>query len=303
MALEPSDEHPVRLQIWERYATGKYTLASLARALNAEGHTIRGRPFTKFTLHEILRRDLDVKFGGLPREVYERVQSILASRKGKMIGKRRHRYLFADMARCAECGERMIGRAFWRPGASEPVLQVKHPDRGCKHGIRNESMLRERIGEWLDGWRLPGDVRARIARYLRRKAPADPDAARRRRVEVAIEQLRKQHQWGALTDQDFLTEHATLAQTLAELAPPTVPAPPSTEALKMADRIGSVWRKVSDERRREFLFEWFSEIRIAADGALTMVPRSVYAPIVYAAVANVVVPVGCAGFEPATLRM
>lgn len=38
-------------------------------------------------------------------------------------------------------------------------------------------------------------------------------------------------------------------------------------------------------------------MRVAPDGALTMVPRSVYAPIVYAATSVVIGPVGCAGLH------
>ncbi len=288
MSLERTAEHALRIRIWNDYATGKYTLATLADRLTAEGHSIRSRPFTKFTLHEILRRNVDVRIGGLSRETYDRVQAILASRRDAMakVGKRRRSYLFADLARCADCGERFIGRALWRPGATAPILQLKHPLRGCRHGIRNEDLIRDRIGQWLDGWCLPSDVRVRIARYLRRRAAGDPHAERRGRVEAAIARLRKQHEWGAIPDGDFLEEHTRLASTLAELAPPAIVPAPSEDALKLADQIGTAWGRVSDERRREFLTEWFTAIRIARDGGITMVPREQYAPIVYAAVSR-----------------
>ena len=303
MSLERTTDHPLRLRIWEEYATGAYTLASLADRLNAEGRTFRrGRPFTKFTLHEVLRRDVDVRLGGLAPEVYERVQSILASRRRAMakVGQRRRGYLLADLARCAKCGERFIGRAFWRPGATAAITQLKHAPRGCGRGIRSERVLASRIGEWLDEWRLPGDVRTRIARYLRRRGALDPNAGHRRRLEAAVARLRKQHEWGAITDAEFLREHGILAKSLADLGPAAVIPPPSEDALKLAASVGRAWRSVSDERRKQFLTEWFAEVRLAPDGRITMVPREQYRPIVYAAVVGTV---GCAGFEPATSAM
>ena len=57
---------------------------------------------------------------------------------------------------------------------------------------------------------------------------------------------------------------------------------------------------VSDETRRRFLSQWFSEIRIAPDGAVTVVARDAYRPIVLAAAVGTV---GDAGFEPATSAM
>ncbi len=303
MTLEPTEEHAARLHIWELYASGAFTMATLAERLNAEGLTIRGRPFTKFTLHEILRRDIDLRLGGLSLETYNRARAVLASRRkaAAKLGQRRRRYLFADLVRCADCGERYIGRAFWTPGAVEPVLQVKHSRRGCRRGVRREGVLRDRIGQWLDTWHLPGDVRARIAQYLNGRRPLDPHAERRRQLEEAISRLRKQHLWAAVSDRDFQTEHGRLASELADLGPVSIAPAPSEEALKLATRIGKAWAHVSDETRRKFLTEWFSEIRLAPDGGLTMVPREAYRAIVYAA--QQVATVGCAGLEPATPAM
>ena len=234
------------------------------------------------------------------------MQSILSARRAAMvkINRRRRPYLFADLARCAVCGSRYIGRAYWRAGATAAVLRIKHARRGCRERTeRNEDLIRERIGAWLDGWRLPSDVRVRIARYLRRRVAADPHIDSRKRIETAIARLRKQHEWGAIPDREFLEEHTKLAARLAELGPATIVPPPSPEALRLADRIGTAWRRVPDERRREFLTEWFTAIKVAADGAITMVPREQYAPIVYAASEADAVTVGCAGLEPATSAM
>lgn len=301
MRLKPAAGLAVRLRAWERYASGRYTLATLAHEFSLEGVTIRGRTLTRFSVYEILSSDVDLQYGGLAPETHTRAREILASHRLAVAktGQRRHTYLFADLVRCATCGERYIGRAFWRPGKAEPELQLKHAPRGCRHGIRSEAALNERIARWLDSWRLPANARARVARFVAKRAAVDPNVERRKQLEGAVERLRKQHEWGVIADSAFLAEHTTLNRALVELGPAAIVPPPSADALKMAERIGQAWRKVSDETRRRFLSEWFSELRLSRDGGVTMVPREPYRAIVYAAVGTV----GDAGFEPATSAM
>jgi hypothetical protein len=130
------------------------------------------------------------------------------------------------------------------------------------------------IAAWLDSWKLPGDVRTRIARFVATRASLDPNADRRRQLEAVLERLRKQHEWGLIADSTFLEEHRRLKRSLVELGPAAIVPPPSADALKMAAHIGGAWRRVSDETRRRFLGEWFAELRIEADGRVTMVPAS-----------------------------
>ena len=115
----------------------------------------------------------------------------------------------------------------------------------------------------------------------------------RRQLEAVLERLRKQHEWGVIADSAFLAEHARVKRSLVELGPAAIVPSPSADALKMAAHIGGAWRRVSDETRRRFLGEWFAELRIEADGRVTMVPREPYHAKVYAAVGTV----GDAGFE------
>ena len=124
------------------------------------------------------------------------------------------------------------------------------------------------------------------------RATVDADHERRRQLEAAAERVRKQHEWGALTDRAFLEEHGRLQRELADLGPVAVVPPVPADALKLADHIGEAWRDVSDDMRRRFLSEWFSEVRIAADGLVTVVAREAYKPIVLAAAVGTVGDVG-----------
>src|SRR6266545_3158288 len=171
--LEPiAPQLAVRLLAWRLYATGDYTHATLAADLNGRGHRIdyRGtdRPFTRFTVTEILRSRFDLKLGGLERDVYDRALEVAARHRiNEHVGQRRHEYLFAGLARCAECGESYWGRTqVTKAGLRR--RQLVHAPRGCRRGMPSEERLERIVGAWLATWRLPADARARVARYLRR---------------------------------------------------------------------------------------------------------------------------------------
>ena len=55
------------------------------------------------------------------------------------------------------------------------------------------------------------------------------------------------------------------------------------EALLLAETVGTAWQFASTQTRRAFLTEWFSEVRLRADGGLDVVPREAVREVVYAA--------------------
>jgi DNA invertase Pin-like site-specific DNA recombinase len=78
MTLEAvPDVVAIRLLAWRLYAQGDMTFATVADELGRRGHRIyaRGaeRAITRFTVSEILSKDLDLRYGGLDRDTYERV--------------------------------------------------------------------------------------------------------------------------------------------------------------------------------------------------------------------------------------
>ncbi len=222
------------------------------------------------------------------------------------VRQRRHPHLFASIVRCGDCGETFWGKPYWRPGRAEPELRLIHAPRGCRRGVKSEKYLGERIAEWLGRWHIGADSRVRIARALARRRPSDNgELVRRRHLELELEQLRKQHQWGAIEDRKFLAERGRIVRDLAAIRPEADPDDRIVdEALKLASRIGEAWQAASDDVKRRFLEEWFAEIRIERDGWLRIVPRPPYREVVLeAATANEVSMVGAAGIEPATSRM
>ena len=114
---------PTVRMIFTMYADGK-TVAEIVSALNAEGlRTLRGRKFTKNSLHSILKNEKYIGVynnlgrhveGGVPRiiddELFWRTQEMLKNNKrapAKVHAKAD--YLLSDKLFCGECGGPMFG--------------------------------------------------------------------------------------------------------------------------------------------------------------------------------------------------
>jgi site-specific DNA recombinase len=114
---------PVVTWLFEWFASGEYSLKSLARKAYAEGFRFRKsqNKVPVATLQKILRKriymgDFDyagVRYPGsheplVPRETWERVQDILNGRQMK-VGKGRREFAYSGMVRCGHCGCSLVG--------------------------------------------------------------------------------------------------------------------------------------------------------------------------------------------------
>jgi DNA invertase Pin-like site-specific DNA recombinase len=79
--IVPNGDAPTITRLFEEFATGRYSLKSLAAKARAEGWTIGGRPLYKSTLHQILRKRIytgDFEWNG---EVYSGTHQPLVDRE------------------------------------------------------------------------------------------------------------------------------------------------------------------------------------------------------------------------------
>lgn len=299
MRLEPDAGAAVRIHAWQRYATGEVTFATLADELNRGGYRIvwRGheRPFTRWTIVEFFRSRVDLEVGGLDPAIYERARTILTERAttSAKVALRRHAYLFAGVARCAECGESFWGRMSTNRHKPRPYAQLYHAPRGCRRGAHSEEKLVRQMGDWLQTWALPKDAVVRIARYVNRVSAEDDRASRRRQLGNELERVRNLYRWGDLGERDFIAQRSAIQHAIDALGSDIVARPPSREALQLASEIGTAWNAVSAPTRRRFIEEWFEQILVHRDGHVVVVPREAVRGIVYAA------QVGIAGNAPA----
>ena len=115
---------PIVTKIFEWFASGEYSLRTLAQKAYGEGFLFRKSrskiPLT--TLQKILRKRIytgEFNYGGelyqgsheplITREVWNRVQAILDGRHATRHRKVRHDFVYSGMVRCGHCGCSMVG--------------------------------------------------------------------------------------------------------------------------------------------------------------------------------------------------
>jgi DNA invertase Pin-like site-specific DNA recombinase len=113
---------PTIIDMYERFATGRYSLEGLVAELRAEGVTFRGRKIFKSLVHQILRNRLyvgefdwdGVTYPGnheplVTRECWERVQELLDKRAETKVRKVKHDFAFSGLVHCGHCGCLLVG--------------------------------------------------------------------------------------------------------------------------------------------------------------------------------------------------
>jgi DNA invertase Pin-like site-specific DNA recombinase len=109
-------------QMYERYATGKYSLDEIVELAHGDGLAYRksGAPVPKSTVHKILGNRVysgDFDFDGVtykgkyepivPRELWEQVQQVLSGRRNKK--SRKEHLPFSGLLTCGYCGCALVG--------------------------------------------------------------------------------------------------------------------------------------------------------------------------------------------------
>ncbi len=127
-----------------------------------------------------------------------------------------------------------------------------------------------------DGWRQA------VLRSLAKEGPQPDHSLEIGRVDGALANLRKQHLWGAVSDEEFQAEYQSLKRKRSALEPrPSSPATPDLErAVQLLRDLPALWQHpgVTPGQRRDLVRKMFEEIRLR-DGELTAVqPRPQYAP-------------------------
>ena len=122
-----------------------------------------------------------------------------------------------------------------------------------------------------------------MLRALAREAPQPDNTLEMNRVDAALANLRKQHLWGAISDDTFKEEFRELEHQRRAWTTP----PPQTRTLdldKAADllkQLPALWQHpgVTLEQRRELVREVFEEIRIREGALVAVKPRPSYTPL------------------------
>ena len=116
------DTAPAITDLFQRFATGTYSIKALVAELKTEGVTLRGRRLCSSTTHQILRKRLymgDFDWDGttyqgtheplVARECWEHVQKLLDARAENKTRKVKHEFPYTGLIRCGHCGCLMVG--------------------------------------------------------------------------------------------------------------------------------------------------------------------------------------------------
>ena len=128
-----------------------------------------------------------------------------------------------------------------------------------------------------DGWRQA------VLRALANEGPQPDHSIEIGRIEGALSNLRKQHMWGAVSDEEFQAEYQSLKRQRTALEPrPSSPGTPDLErAAELLRDLPALWQHpgVTLEQRRDLVREVFEEIRLREGELSAVQPCPQYAPL------------------------
>ena len=307
--LVPDDETmPVLIHLLGEYATGMHSFKTLAQDLNAKGYrTSKNQPFTESSISTVLNNrfysGMAIYHRGQPDEevfegvhdVPEEVRELWAKCQDVRSVKRRpgqpsprlkqqRVYPLTGVLICDGCGEPFHGAT--KHSRNRQTRRMAHSWHRCSMGPRSvdakrmESEFAEKVLNCIqldEGWRVP------VLKALMNEGPKPDHGLEIRRIEGAIANLRKQHLWGAIGDEEFKMEHQTLQQQLRTVTLPASPKmmPNLDHASDLLQNLPALWQHpgVSPEHRREMAREVFQEIRLSEGKLVAVKPKPEYAPL------------------------
>ena len=302
---------PALLNLLRDYTTGNFSFRDVADRLNAQNFQTRTRrPFTGASIRDVLENCFYegkvVYHLGLSDEVvvdgtHEVTQEITklwlkrqetkARRRnttaGHPRGQTRH-FPFARVLTCQRCGDPYYGEAV-RSGEKED-LRLSHERRGsgrhCDARPRSRSvpaLMDQMARRVMPHMKLDSTWKARITAVLRAEEPEEHDNGQQDRLQRALENLRKQHKWGDLTDLEYRRERDPLMRQLRTVDwPQVLPELPNLErAATLLEDLPTLWMHsgVTHEQRESLIREVFRRITIDGKEFVSFEPQPAYVPL------------------------
>ena len=299
---------PALLQLLRGYTSGKFSFRTLAQDLNAKGYlTSDGRPFTESSISTALnnrfydgkavyhrgRPDEQIRDGvhHVPpevRDLWRRCQEVRREqgRRGRPSPPTREQriYPFTGVMICDNCEETYHGVTKYWHDHSYPRMAHSWRRCGSRPSSVSEPAVEEEFAERVLGYvELDGGWRKAVLRALANEGPKPDHALDIKRIQGALANLRKQHLWGAIGDDQFKSEHQELQRQIRNMEETTPPAvtPNLDRSAKLLQDLPALWRHpgVTPEQRRELVREVFQEIRLREGRLVAVKPKPSYQPL------------------------
>jgi len=301
---------PALVLALREYAPGNSSERDVADRLNAQGHRTRnGRLFTGYNIRDVLgnrfyegkvvyhagRADEKVIEGDheVPQEVrvlWQRCQDVKKSRANNSAGHPReenHVYPFSRILKCGLCGSPYHGEAVHHRGHTD--LRLTHErrtsGRNCDAWPRSCSVkqLSQEFGERvLTHMHLDRDWKTLVVAALQGESQKSDSRGQQERITRAMENLRKQHLWGDITDDDYRRERTALDLHLKAIAPKVCTDLPNLErSAQILNDLPALWSHpgVTNEEREALVKEVFVRITVDGRALASIEPKPIYAPL------------------------
>jgi len=299
---------PALLTVLKGYASGKHSFLTLAQKLNSQGlRTSKGKPFTESSISTVLnnrfyqgeviyhRGKPDEKVIPGAHEVSEEVKQLWnlcqVVRQDKNSpgqpsppSREQRIYPLTGVLICDGCGEAFHGVGHHSGGRIHP--RMIHSWHRCDISPRSvpaykvEKEFGERVLGCIslnEGWR------SLVLRAMANEGPEPDREPEIKRIDGALANLRKQHIWGVVSDQEFKDEFSDLQRQRRALEPkPSVRSTPNLDrAAELLTDLPALWEHpgVTPLQRRELAREVFDEIRVREGMLVAVRPRPEYAPL------------------------
>jgi DNA invertase Pin-like site-specific DNA recombinase len=230
LLVVPEEAEAVR-RVWQELE--KLSLIQVADLMNREGVPHRG-PWSRESVKDIARRGRmylgfvvekrgrDERPGRhepiLSEAQYRRTIAAIAART--RVGNKPspfRSYALRGLVYCA-CGTRMRGEAHLQRGTE--IRYYRCPTLGCHARRCPADLVEEKVMSTIAATVLPDPLieKARAELSHRLDTPGTAAAGRQRsRLQTRLEQLKKQHGWGDISDREYETERDSIQAALAQL--------------------------------------------------------------------------------------
>ena len=170
---------PVIQRMYERYATGNYSIKEIARMARSEGLAPRqgGTKVPLSTIAKILSNRIysgEFEWKGrtyrgtyeplVSRELWQRVQDTAALRGRKRTRKAKHDFPFSGLLSCGHCGCALVGDI---KKGKYVYYRCTRKKGECDEPYTRQEVFEERFGELLKGFRMDSEIARWVADALR----------------------------------------------------------------------------------------------------------------------------------------
>ena len=314
-----SNDRPLVIHIFERYATGVYSYKSLAAELNAAGcmtlYKGKQRPFQKDTIRTIVANRVYLgmvrykrgvwKQGKheamIDRGLWDRVEAIRARRlkcQGGRIVSVNSTGLLSEIAYCARCGEKLHWqnkRDYWCS------RRRRFGDSACNAPMIRGENIEPMVLDVVKALTLPAVIRDAVIAEVHRRLEYTPDNKTDNvaTLRKQIARLGDRYELGDFSKEVYLQRRAAIEQRIADVSTKQPVMLEIDRAMKLLSDIPTLLEKATHAQQRALIQQLFECVWIEKLAVAAIRPTASYVLLIELLADQVALAIS-AGLEPTT---